>query len=123
MLGRTVRHAAFWIPFAVTTYLAFAPNPKIVPPSISDVAQHIAAFVYLTIACWHVYYGETNGRAPALWMASYGVAIECVQAFEPTRFFELKDMAVDAAGIAIALLVYSAYRRWRASHAARSGET
>ena len=31
--------------------------------------------------------------------------------------------AVDAAGIAIALLVYSAYRRWRASHAARSGET
>ena len=86
MLGRAVRHAAFWIPFAVTTYLAFAPNPKIVPPSISDVAQHIAAFVYLTIACWHVYYGETNGRAPALWMASYGVAIECVQAFEPTRF-------------------------------------
>ena len=105
----------------VVSYLAFAPNPEIVPPSISDVLQHVTAFVYLTIACWHVYYPSTNGRAPALWMAAYGIAIECIQAFEPTRFFELKDMGVDALGIAIALLVYSGYRRWRAKRAAHSG--
>jgi VanZ family protein len=112
MLMRCIRHAAFWIPFAFASYMAFAPNPEIVPPSISDVLQHISAFVYLTIACWHVYYRDASGRAPALWMAAYGIAIEVIQAFEPTRTFEFKDMGVDALGIGIALMCYSAYRRY-----------
>ncbi len=36
-------------------------------------------------------------------MFAYGVIIEAVQAFEPQRAAELKDLAVDFAGICIGL--------------------
>ena len=108
MLITLLRHAAFWVPFAVTTYFAFGPPTEIIPPQITDVIAHASAFFYLTFACWVVYYRNGNGITPVAWMAAYGIAIEIVQAFLPDRTFEFKDMAVDAAGIAAAWMVYRA---------------
>ena len=113
MLINLLRHAAFWIPFAVTTYLAFGPPTEILPPQITDVIQHASAFFYLTLACWFVYYRNGNGIAPMSWMAAYGIAIECIQTFLPPHVFELKDLAVDALGITAAWLVYRGTRRAR----------
>jgi VanZ family protein len=106
MLRSLLRHAAFWVPFAATTYLAFTPNTEILPPQITDVIAHASAFFYLTMACWFVYYESNGGLAPVLWMAAYGIAIELIQSQLPERTFELKDLAVDAAGITAAWLVY-----------------
>jgi VanZ family protein len=39
-------------------------------------------------------------------MLAYGIAIEVIQSFEPTRDAELKDVLVDACGIALGALLY-----------------
>ena len=106
------RHGAFWLPFVVTTYLAFAPSTDMLPTQITDTIAHASAFFYLTLALSHAYYPTQSWPTPALWMAAYGIAIECIQAFLPARFFELKDLAVDAAGILAAVIVYRMLRAW-----------
>jgi VanZ family protein len=39
-------------------------------------------------------------------MLAYGIAIELIQSFEPTRDAELKDVLVDVVGIALGLALY-----------------
>ncbi len=53
-------------------------------------------------------FGASGAGKPAAWMLAYGIAIELIQSFEPTREAELKDLIVDAIGIALGLGLY----RW-----------
>ena len=98
----------FWIPFTFTTYAAFAPNGVPMPFAVSDIVLHACAFTYLTAALWFAHHSVDRGWKPALWMMAYGVAIEAIQSFEPTRDAEIKDLVVDAVGILLGLAVY----RW-----------
>lgn len=98
----------FWVPFTFTTYAAFAPNGVPMPFAVSDIVLHACAFTYLTAALWFAYHSADRGWKPALWMMAYGVAIEAIQSFEPTRDAEIKDLVVDAVGILLGLAVY----RW-----------
>ena len=96
----------FWIPFAFATYAAFAPHGVPLPFEVSDIILHALAFTYLTAALWLAHCVGDRGWKPALWMMAYGVAIEAIQAFEPTRSAEIKDLMVDAFGIALGVLAY-----------------
>jgi len=96
----------FWLPFAVATYAAFAPQGVPEPFRISDVVLHAFAFTYLTAALWYVHFGGEAWWKSAAWMFAYGVFIELVQSFEPTRDAEFKDIAVDIVGIALGLVLY-----------------
>jgi VanZ family protein len=98
----------FWLPFAVATYAAFAPEGVPMPFRVSDIVLHAAAFTYLTAALWFAYHPTNNGWKPAAWMLAYGIAIELIQSFEPTRTAELKDLIVDMIGISLGLALY----RW-----------
>jgi VanZ family protein len=96
----------FWIPFAFTTYAAFAPQGVPLPFQVSDIILHASAFTYLTAALWLAHCVGARGWTPALWMMAYGVAIEAIQSFEPTRSAEIKDLVVDAIGIGFGVLLY-----------------
>jgi VanZ family protein len=96
----------FWFPFAFTTYAAFAPHGVPLPVEVSDVYLHASAFTYLTAALWLAHHDGERWWKPALWMLAYGVAIEVIQSFEPTRDAEVKDLVVDAFGIALGVLSY-----------------
>jgi len=98
--------AGFWIPFAFATYAAFAPHGVPLPFQVSDIILHATAFTYLTAALWLAHYAGDRGWKPALWMMAYGIAIEAIQAFEPERSAEIKDLVVDAFGIALGVLLY-----------------
>ncbi len=98
----------FWLPFAVATYAAFAPEGMPMPFRVSDIVLHAGAFTYLTAALWFAHHSTNNGWKPAAWMFGYGVAIELIQSFEPTRTAEFKDLLVDVIGIALGVLLY----RW-----------
>ena len=69
---------------------------------------HASAFTYLTAALWFAHHGGDRGWKPAAWMLAYGIAIELIQSFEPTRDAELKDVLVDVVGITLGLALY----RW-----------
>ena len=107
-LPRWLIVVGFWIPFAFTTYAAFAPNGVPMPFVVSDVVLHGCAFTYLTAALWFAHHSADRAWKPALWMMAYGIAIELIQSFEPTRDAEFKDLVVDAVGILLGLGVY----RW-----------
>ena len=92
--------AAFWLPWLLCTYLAFAPNPPESVFRISDVLLHGLAFSYLTFALGLADHGRRWLWAVA-WMLAYGFAIEFIQSFEPERSAELKDLLVDMAGIGL----------------------
>ncbi len=98
----------FWIPFVFTTYAAFAPNGIETPFRVSDIILHASAFTYLTAALWFAHHSGDRGWKPAAWMLAYGIGIELIQSFEPTRDAELKDVLVDVIGIALGLALY----RW-----------
>ena len=95
---------AFWMPLAICTYLAFDPSPPDAVFRVSDVVLHAFAFTYLTFALGLAHH-HRHWFIPAAWMFAYGLFIEIVQAFEPERAAELKDVGVDAAGICVGLLL------------------
>jgi VanZ family protein len=113
-LPRWLVLAGFWFPFAVATYAAFAPEGVPTPFHVSDVVLHAFTFTYLTAALWFAYFATEAWWKSAGWMFSYGVLIEAIQAFEPMRDAELKDIAVDVVGIALGLVLYRfVVVRWR----------
>jgi VanZ family protein len=96
----------FWFPFAFTTYAAFAPHGVPLPIEVSDVFLHASAFTYLTAALWLAHHDGDRWWKPALAMMAYGIAIEVIQSFEPTRDAEVKDLIVDAFGIGLGVALY-----------------
>jgi len=105
-LPHWLRVCGFWIPFAIASAAAFAPQGVPLPFRVSDIVLHAFAFTYLTAALWIAHYSGQAGWKSAAWMFAYGVFIEVVQSFEPTRSAELKDVCVDVVGILLGLGLY-----------------
>jgi VanZ family protein len=105
MLAR-LSQLAFWLPLAIATFAAFAPQGVPLPFSMTDVALHLFTFTYLTAALGNACFRLSRWWVPAPWMLVYGVLLELVQSLIPARSAELKDIAVDVSGIAIGLVVW-----------------
>jgi len=103
--------------FSVTV-LAFmptyAPLPDII--SFSDILNHSAAFFTLYMLHLLAYPAVTQRMRAGLLLA-YGILIEAVQAFLPTRYASASDVAVDAAAILAAVLLHTLFRRRKAARA------
>ena len=88
--------------------IAFLPNYDDLPEitSLSDVLNHFAAFFVLSFLL-------ERGFAPRAGVAflllfAYGLFIETVQHFLPSRCFDLLDLAVDMAGVLVYYLLLQA---------------
>ncbi|MDD2781125.1 VanZ family protein [Sulfuricurvum sp.] len=83
--------------------LAFLPDyndlPRIV--SLSDLLNHAVAFSVLSIL-YTFAYSHTPKRI-TLTLIAYGVLIEVVQAFLPTRYPSFEDIIADSVGIFLGL--------------------
>jgi len=105
-LPRWLRVSGFWIPFAIASYAAFAPQGLPLPFDISDIVLHAFTFTYLTAALWVAHYYGEPGWKSAVWMVGYGLLIAGIQSFETTRTAELKDFCMDVVGIVLGLSLY-----------------
>ncbi|MDZ7668496.1 MAG: VanZ family protein [Gammaproteobacteria bacterium] len=102
LAARVSLHLAFWVPLAACTYLALTPSPPTAVFRVSDIILHAFAFTYLTFALGLAMRAPRLGLV-GLVMLGYGAFIELAQSLEPARHAELKDLLVDAAGIAVGL--------------------
>jgi VanZ family protein len=109
--ARASLQIAFWIPLAICTWLALTPSPPDAISRFSDVLLHAFAFTYLTFALGLAWPG-LRLRWVAGWMLAFGVGIEIVQSFEAARVASLKDVLVDAVGIALGLLLLVGLGDW-----------
>jgi VanZ family protein len=105
-LPRWLRLCGFWLPFAIATFAALAPEGVPLPVPVNDIELHAFAFTYLTAALWIAHYGGQPAWKSAAWMLGYGLLIEAVQSFEPARSAELKDVCMDVIGILLGLGLY-----------------
>lgn len=108
VLTRLMR-LAFWPLLVAITAAALLPQGPPMPFEVSDVVLHAGAFATLTAVLGRAYYEPGRWRWPVRWMVLYGLALELVQSFIPDRSAEVKDLIVDAVGIAagVALWCYA----------------
>lgn len=104
--------AAFWIPLALCTWVAFKSDATGIAASLSGVVAHGMAFAYLAIALSAAHFRSGAVLPVALWMLAFGVAIEVGQTFIDGRTGELFDVGVDTAGIAMGCVLFRAWI-WR----------
>jgi len=95
----------FFIALISISILAILPDYNALPPivSVSDLLNHAAAFSVLSIL-YTLAYSHTQKQI-AVALISYGVMIEAVQAFLPTRDASIEDIIADSAGILIGLTI------------------
>lgn len=106
----------FWSVFAIVTLLAFMPSYEPLPEvvSLSDKLNHFAAFATLYLLhC--LAYPRVTLRNRGLFLLLYGIGIELVQLFLPTRSASVEDIAVDAAAIVAAMVLNTLVFRLRPS--------
>jgi VanZ family protein len=86
-------------------YESLTPYPVELGVEQGDKLGHVAA--YLTLMSWFAnLYEDSGGRvACVLGCLALGVALEFAQRLTATRSFELADIAADAAGVLIALML------------------
>ena len=97
---------------AVVLAGCLVPN-RWLPPLPNDKLMHVLAFGGLAVLALRVAHGRTESL---LWLGGLLVAswaIECLQQLVPDRSFCWRDMAANAAGIALAgvgALLYAAFQ-------------
>jgi VanZ family protein len=105
-LIRRVVQLGFWLALAVASAAALLPGGLPLPIDTTDVVLHSFAFTVLTAALGLGFYEPARWAMPVRWMALYGLALELAQSFLPGRTAELKDLAVDAVGIALGVVLW-----------------
>ncbi len=98
----------FFTALGVISTLAFLPNYDNLPDvvSISDSFNHAAAFFVLTLLCYFAF-PTIKPYLHLLLILLYGIFIEAVQHFLPTRFGDPMDILFDMFGIALAYAIIS----------------
>ena len=67
--------------------------------NIWDKAEHAGTFFVLMTLATLSYYQKHSLQRLALLLIAYGIAIECIQFFIPSRSFSVLDMVADSIGV------------------------
>lgn len=114
-LIRRLSQVAFWCCVLAVAYLALMPGED-VPGFTWDKANHLLAFAVMTALAalgWPARRSVFSLWAPLL---GYGLLIEVIQYFLPTREFSLLDWVTDGLGILVALGLIALWRAWRSRY-------
>ena len=105
---------SFWILLGSITCMALIPSYETLPNiiSYSDTLNHFGAFFTLTIV-YRLAYPAHPFKKQFLAIVFFGLMIEFVQYFLPTRSASLKDIAVDSVAILSAMLSQLSYLRFQ----------
>jgi len=91
--------AAFWLAWLSATTLMVLPVSQLPEVNIWDKAEHAGTFAVLTSLAWLGYRRHCSVVTVAGLLVFYGIGIECVQHFVPSRSFSVLDMVADAIGV------------------------
>ncbi len=101
--------AAFWLLFLPATILMLLPADDLPDVDIWDKAEHAGTFLFLMVFAWLGYRRHCSPLLLAQLLIAYGITIECIQFFIPSRSFSVLDMVADAIGV---LPVYCLAIKW-----------
>jgi len=120
-------HSSTWRPLwqrlslalmLLTCGFAFAPTVPTLDMNNGDKVQHILAFLCVSgCSALSARAGWRQVRTSGLTMLVFGVFIELVQSFLPTRSADWRDVVADCVGIAVGLALVAVARRMLPSRA------
>lgn len=90
---------AFWLLWLAATTLMLMPAEQLPTVDIWDKYEHSGTFAALMTLAWLGYRRHCTPFTLAASLAAYGVAIECLQYFVPSRSFSVLDMVADTLGL------------------------
>ena len=88
---------AFWLFWCTSTAVMLLPAQQLPAINIWDKAEHAGTFFVLMLLAW-LAYRQPLQRLACLLIA-YGIAIECIQFFIPSRSFSVLDIVADTTGV------------------------
>lgn len=101
---RTAWLAIGWALIALVIYLSVTPQPVEIPGDEGDKLGHLLA--YGTVMLWFAQVYERRARWRVMaGLVLLGVALEFVQRWTGYRSFDVWDMAADAAGVLIGVVL------------------
>jgi VanZ family protein len=101
---------SFWIIWCIATTLMLLPADELPVVDIWDKAEHAFTFFVLMLLGWLGYRKQLNVYRLMALLISYGIAIECIQYFIPSRSFSVLDMVADSVGV---VLAFAIFRYWK----------
>jgi VanZ family protein len=101
---------SLFIAVTAISILAFLPDYSALPPivSVSDLINHTVAFTVLSLL-YALAYSHSLKRI-FLTLIGYGIFIETVQAFLPTRFASIEDIIADGVGLIVGMVLLKVFR-------------
>lgn len=100
-----LRQCSFWLLWTIATALMLLPASELPTVNIWDKAEHAMTFAALMALVWPAYQHRFAAQILALYLVGYGIAIECIQHFIPSRSFSVLDMVADSIGVAVIFLL------------------
>ncbi len=100
-----LRQSGFWVLWILSTVLMLLPASELPAVNIWDKAEHAMTFAALMALAWPAYHHRFTAQKLALYLVCYGIAIECIQHFIPSRSFSVLDMVADSIGVAVIFLL------------------
>lgn len=102
----SVAKILFWLGVLAILALSIAPTNTSETISRFDKAIHFFAFLVITYLLWAAYKLPRPLISSILLLSLFGLFIELLQHFVPTRIFSLYDFAADIAGIVAGIFLY-----------------
>jgi VanZ family protein len=119
-LAQLLRLCALWrfallASIAVILFLATTAGPLPVPSAPSDKVNHLIAFLELTLLV-RLGWPQLKPLYFVPLLLGFGMLIEIVQATLPYRDFSMADVAADATGIAVGMLIWPWLQKFSAQY-------
>lgn len=105
------RQTIFWLLWLAATAVMLLPANDLPTVNIWDKAEHATTFAVLMAAAWFAYQHRFAVKKLAVWLVCYGITIECIQHFVPTRSFSVLDMVADSVGVLLILFLVRALEK------------
>lgn len=99
------------VTLVAVTWLATTPVDVPVVPGISDKINHLAAFAVLAFLADFSFPGSGFNLKKLLSLITYGILIEVIQYFLPSRCFSLLDIVADVLGLLLYITIYPLFSR------------
>lgn len=90
---------AFWLVWCAATAVMLLPAQNLPQVNIWDKAEHAGTFFALMALAWLSYRYKYSAQRLALLLIAYGIVIECIQFFIPSRSFSVLDIVANTVGV------------------------
>ena len=104
---------AFYMAIFIGCYMAFTPVDGGIQAKLNDKALHALGFFVMAIIA-QLAHPKTGFFILTLGLASFGLAIELVQAYLPYRSFSLLDWGADVLGVVIYFIFFGHFLKDKA---------